>query len=283
MNTISVKEDRDDLLVYKSIDLKQLKRIRILGLPLDNLSRDEVLAYMLAAIEDKNGCQHIFFIDPIKLLRLRFSRKLKPILKQASLVLADGGGLLWASRRLGTPLKERVPMIAIIIDTMRLAMRCDFTVYLMGSHPEHVNEVFFNFQRSFPNVRVIGRHSSSLSKEKESLIKESLRKSAPDIVFLGMEFPHQELWIKENKKYLGNTVILGVDDSFEVLSGISKKNPDWIQTRGLDWIWYTLKHPWYINRFFAIFYFYLYSLIRSLFVFNRKKKKKVKAQKVGDS
>ena len=279
MNIASVKEDRDDLLVYKSTDLNELKRIRILGLPIDNLSRDEVMAYLLAALENKNAPQHVLFVDPIKLFTLRFKRKLKPIVKQANLVLADGSGLLWASRWQGTPLKERIPIIAVVIDLMRLAMRSDFTVYLMGSHPERVKEVFFNFQRSFPNVRVIGRHSSVLSGKQGALVKESLRKSAPDIIFLGMEFPSQEFWIKENKKYIGNAVILGIDDSFEFLSGTLKKSPDWVQTRGLNWLWYTIKHPWRIHHFFAIFCFYAYSLIKSLPIFKKNKRKNLIAKK----
>lgn len=220
---MSVKEDRDDILIYKSIDLSRLSRTTLLGLPVDNVTRDEALSWMLHALEQKIAPRHILFLDPIKLFRLRFNPKLKSIVKEASLILADGGALLWASRKLGKDLKERIPMMAVILDLMRLAMYNDFTVYLMGFHREHVNEVFFNFQRNFPSLRVIGRHAGSPSKEQISLVKESLRKSAPDIILLGMEFPHQELWVTENKKYLGNAVILGVDDSFEVLSGLSKK------------------------------------------------------------
>ena len=279
MDRASVKEDRDDLLVYKSIDLNQLTRIRMMGLPIDNLSRDETLAYILAAIEKKDSPRHILFLDPIKLFAFRFKPSLKPIMKHASLVLADGGGLVWASRRLGRPLKERISMTAVILDIMRLSMRSDFTVYLMGSQIDHVNEVFFNFQRNFPNVRVIGRQGTAFSQEQEKLIKESLRKSAPDIIFLGMKFPLQELWIKENKKYLGNSVIVGIDNSFEILSGLSKVNPDWVQTRGIDWLWYSLKHPWRLLRFFVIFCFYFYALFFSLFSFRRRKKKRKAPEK----
>lgn len=268
MTIESAKEDRDYLLEYKSIDLTSLRREDLLDAPIDNVSRDEAIAAALDMIEKRSGPHHILFLDPIKLMRLRSNRKLSFIFDQARLILPDGAGLVWAARKLGRPLKERIPMIAFIMDLVRLAAKNDLTIYLLGSRMENLERVFFNLTRSFPGVRIIGRQEGYFTREREMLIKESLRKSAPDIILIGMGFPYQEIWIRDNWQYLSHGIVVGVDGSFDVLAGKEKKAPDWFQLRGMAWLWRTITRPYLLDRVFATMHFYLATYWRS---FRRKK------------
>lgn len=269
MSGHSAKEDRDYILEYKSMDLSNLKREELLDVPVDNVSRDEAVAAILDMIEKKNGPHHILFLDPLKLMRLRRSKKIGFISDQARMVLADGGGLEWAARKLGVALKERIPMIAMIMDLVRLAAKRDLTIYLLGSRMENLERVFFNLQRSFPGVRIIGRQEGYFNKDREVLVKEALRKSSPDLIFLGLGFPLQEIWMRDNWQYLSNAVVIGVDGSFDVLSGKQKKAPDNVQLAGFAWLWRTLTRPFLIDRLFATMGFYLMVTWRA---FRRKKK-----------
>lgn len=151
-------------------------------------------------------------------------------------------------------------MIAMIMDLVRLAAKKDLTIYLLGSRMENLERVFFNLQRSFPGVRIIGRQEGYFSKERETLVKESLRKSSPDIIFLGFGFPLQEIWMRDNWDYLSNAVVVGVDGAFDILSGRRKKAPDSIQLNGFTWLWRTLTRPFLLDRFFAMLGFYLMTL-----------------------
>ena len=270
MSGHSAKEDRDYILEYKSMDLSNLKREELLDVPVDNVSRDEAVAAILDMVEKKNGPHHILFLDPLKLMRIRRSKKLGFIGSQARMVLADGGGLEWAARKLGFTLKERIPMIAMIMDLVRLAAKKDLTIYLLGSRMENLERVFFNLQRSFPGVRIIGRQEGFFNQEREVLVKEALRKSSPDLIFLGMGFPIQEMWIRDNWQYLSNAVVIGVDGSFDILSGKVKKAPDRVQLAGFTWLWRTITRPLLLDRMFATFKFYLLVYWRAFR--NRKKK-----------
>ncbi len=266
---ISAKEDRDYLLEYKSINLGALDRHDVLDVPVDNLSRDEAVAVVLDLIEKKKGPYHVLFVDPLKLMRIRPGRKLSYIADQARLILPDGAGVCWAARRLGLPLKERIPMIAFIMDLIRVSVKKEFTIYLLGSRFEHLERVFINLQKSFPGVRIIGRQGGHFDAERETLIKESIRKSSPDVIFLGMGFPVQEEWMRENWQQLSRAVVIGVDGAFDVLSGKEKKAPDWAQVRGLAWFWRTITRPLYLDRVFLTLAFFLLTFFRSL----RQKKK----------
>ncbi len=260
----SARDDRDYLLEYISIDLENLERVDLLGVPVDNVSRDEAVAYILDLVEKKRGPHHVLFLDPLKLMRLRKGRKLHHLLEAATMVLADGSGLPWAARKQGTPLKERIPMISLLMDLVRAAWKKDHTIYFFGSRPESLERVFFNFQKIFPGIRIIGRQGGRYNPDRESLIKESMRKSSPDIIFLGMGFPKQELWLEKNWSYLSNAVVISVDDAFDILSGRDRRAPDWVQNRGLVWFWRSITRPWRVDRLFLLLHFVLIAFWRSL-------------------
>ena len=250
-----------------------MKRTELLGLPIDNITRDEAVAAILELIEKKNGPHHVLFTDPLKLMRMRGAKsKLRFVPEQARLILADGSGLQWASEKLGEPLVERVPMMALLMDVIRLAEKTELTIYLLGSKPDYLERVFFNLQRSFPEIRIIGRQSGHFDERRETLVKESLRKSSPDIIFLGMGFPLQETWIRDNAEFLGKAVVIGVDGAFDSLSGLEKKSPDWFTLNGLTWLWRAMIKPWYLDRLFYILRFYVTVLWKS-FRQNREQQK----------
>ena len=268
---LSTKEERDDLLFYKSIDVDRLKRIKLFSIPIDNVNQDEAVACILSSIE-KQEHFHVLFVDPLKIIRSRFNKKLKSVANRAGLILPEGGGLLWASRAWKRPLKQRISKISLLMDVLRLAMRNDFTVYLLGTETETVERVFVNLQKSFAGIRIIGRQAGCFGHDRERLVKESLRKSAPNLIFLGMNFPMQELWIRKNASYLSSSVVIGVDDSLTVLSGNKKNIPDYFQLRGLGWLWYTIIQPWALVRVSQVMIFYFVSFLKKIFRFNRSRK-----------
>lgn len=259
-------KDRDYILDYKSVDITGLDNSVIFGVPINNVARDEAIALILDMIENQTGPKHIMFLDPLKLMRIHFGPKIRSSLNYTKLYFADGAGIPWASRRLGKPLKERIPMINILMDVIRLAEKKEMTLYFLGSRMERVEQAFFNIKKSFPAIRIIGRQGGYFDPARENLIKESLRKSSPDIVFVGMGFPYQEKWISDNIECFRNSMIFSVDGFFDILSGRERKAPDWMQLRGLLWFWRTIKNPLKINKLFNMVLFYVYIIISSLFV-----------------
>lgn len=258
----SAWEDRDYLLEYKSIDLRRLNRVSLLDVPLDNVTRDEAVARVFDFLEKKDGPHFVQFLDPIKLMRMRPARKLAT-LAGADLMLAEGGGLEWACRRLHIPFKGRIPMIAFLMDLFRLAHKKDYTIYILGSTPEHVERVFVNLTRSLPGLRIIGRQSGHFDASREHLIKESMRKSSPDIILIGMGFPRQELWMYRNREHLSKAVVIGLDGALDVLSGKARKAPDALQLRGLAWLWRAMVRPYRLDKLWHVQAFFWIVLARS--------------------
>jgi N-acetylglucosaminyldiphosphoundecaprenol N-acetyl-beta-D-mannosaminyltransferase len=260
----SAWDDKDYLLEYKTFDLKTIVTSDILDVPVHNAGRDEAVALILDLIEKKTGPHHVLLLDPVKLMRVRPGKKYHSIARDARYVFADGAGLEWAASKLGNPLKDRIPMISLIMDLIRVAWKTDLTIYFLGSKSENLDKIYTNLSRVYPGLRIIGRQSGFFSKERELLIKESIRKSSPDIIFIGMGFPLQEKWLRDNWEDLAKAVVIGIDGSFDILSGTNRKAPDKIQLSGSAWLWRTFTRPYLLGRLFRVFQFYIMTVFRSI-------------------
>lgn len=258
----SSKEERDFILEYKSIDLKSLGKISLSGIGFDNVTIDESIAKVISFIEKKESYEHILFLDPIKFMYMRKGAKLFRITEKASMILAEGAGLGWAAKRIGNPLKERISVIGFMMDMIRMAEKKNFTIFLLGSKETMIEKVFFNLMRHFPELRIVGRHSGHMNPQRELMVKEAIRKTSPDIIFLGLDFPLQEIWIENNTGYLGKSIVVGVGGAFDVLSGKTKKAPDYFQLKGLTWLWRIISKPYRINRVIKLIHFCILGLLK---------------------
>ncbi len=258
----SSKDERDFLLEYKSIDLNSLTKISIGGVEFDNVTIDESVAKVISFVEKKESYRHVLFLDPIKFMYMKKGARLSRIAEKASMILADGAGIGWAAKKMGHSLKERISIIGFMMDLIRMAEKKNLTLFLLGSKEGMIEKVFFNLIRHFPDLRIVGRHSGHMNPQRELMVKEAIRKTSPDIIFLGLDFPDQEIWIENNTGYLGKSVVVGVGGAFDILSGKIKKAPDYFQLKGLTWLWRIIARPYRINRLLKLIHFCILGLLK---------------------
>ncbi len=252
----SPKEERDFILEYQSIDVTQRPKINLAGIELDNLTRDQAIAVIADFIKKKERLYHVLLLDPLKFIDFLPGKPLHRIPKKASLILATTGGFGWAAKKLGLKLAETITTISLVMDLLRYAEKQSITVFFLGSKEKIIEKLFFNLVRLFPKLRIVGRHSSDVPKERELMIKEAIRKTSPNIVFLSLEYPKQEIWIENNMSYLGNTVVIGVWNTFENLAGKVESAPEYFQRKNLIWLWNLITHPWRLGSIFKAVKFY---------------------------
>jgi N-acetylglucosaminyldiphosphoundecaprenol N-acetyl-beta-D-mannosaminyltransferase len=253
----SAKEESDFIYLYNQIDLGSLKKTPLMGVDFDQVNMDQAVAKILHMIEKKESHHHVLFLDPPKLMKMREGKKLHRITKKASLVLAEGAGLSWASQG---EIRDRIPVIGLMMDLIRVAEIKGITLFFLGGVDSVIEKVFFNLSRHFPKIRIVGRHAGHMSRQRELMVKEAIRKTSPDVIFIAMDFPDQEVWIENNSGYFGKAVIIGIGGAFDVLSGQAKKAPDWFQLNGLSWLWRVIIKPYRLTRILNLFHFFLYGL-----------------------
>ncbi len=262
----SYKDDDDLILEYNQVSLDDSSVTPILDIEMDNLSRKQAVYSVMQMIEsEEEKVNHVMMLNPYKLHRMRFNKELREIAVRANLRLNAGSGLTWAAKRLGAPLKERIGTMSFMMDLIRISESKEYTIFLVGGKPEITERAFFNIKKSFPKIRIVGRHGGYFSSDRERSVIEAIRKSEANIVFVGLGFPKEDRWIHRMKKEFKKTVFVGVGGSLDIVSGEIKKAPPFFMNSGSDWFYRIITRPWRLGRLLRTVLFFITIFFKGLF------------------
>lgn len=261
----SYKEERDLILEYNQVSLDDASIVNIQGTGIDNLTRQQAIVKVMNMIRD-GGVHHIVPLDPYKVQRIKSNADLSLISSKTDMHLGSGAGLPWAARRLRSPLKERISALSFMMDLVRIAEIKEYSIFIVGAKPEIVEKAFANIRKSFPKIRIVGRHGGYFDQEREHSVIEAMRKSEPDIIFVGLGFPKELKWIYKVKNQFTDAVFIGIGGSIDVISGDIRKAPAYFMEHGLDWFYRIITRPWRIGRLFRIMQFYVSVVFKGFFI-----------------
>jgi N-acetylglucosaminyldiphosphoundecaprenol N-acetyl-beta-D-mannosaminyltransferase len=223
-----------------------MSRPVVLGVPIDALTFQEALARFRMFLTDEKQ-HHIATPNPEMLIEAQRNPLFHRVLQETSLNLADGTGLLWASRLKGHPLPERVTGT----DMMKaLCMEKDLPpVFLLGAAfgiAEKVGEIL---RGQNPSLVIAGTWSGFPDEEQEGDIVHRINASGAHILFVAFGAPKQELWIHRNLTKLPSVhLAMGVGGAFDFIAGKQKRAPVWMQSLGLEWLYRLMKEPRRVKR-----------------------------------
>jgi N-acetylglucosaminyldiphosphoundecaprenol N-acetyl-beta-D-mannosaminyltransferase len=219
------------------------KRVVILGTPIDNLSMTETLDFIATAIHD-GGHLHHTVVNAGKIVLMQRDLQLRESVINADLINADGQGVVWASRLLGKPLKERVAGIDLMEELVRMAGRNHYKVFFFGAKEDIVKSVVQHYSNLFSPDIIAGYRNGYFKKEEEPAIARQIADSGANILFVAISSPTKENFLYQNRETL-HTVnfIMGVGGSFDVVSGLVKRAPRWMQQAGLEWLYRVWQEP----------------------------------------
>ena len=252
----SYKEDRDLILEYNQTSLADVNFVNILGIGIDNCTRQQAVVKVLRMIEE-GGVHHVMALNPYKLHRLTTNNDLNLIASKADLKIAVGAGLPWTASFLGKPLKERIHFVSFLMDIIRIAEIKEITIFMVGAKPEIIEQAYANIKKSFPMIRIVGRHGGYFNKERASNVIEAMRKSEAQIILVGLGFPKEDKWIYQIKNQFKNTVFIGIDGSIDIISGQKHKAPAFFMEKGLDWFYRIITRSWRYLRLLRLLLFYI--------------------------
>jgi N-acetylglucosaminyldiphosphoundecaprenol N-acetyl-beta-D-mannosaminyltransferase len=165
----------------------------------------------------------------------------------ATLRVADGMPLIWASRLAGTPLPERVAGSNLISSLSAAAAREGRSVFLLGGNPGAAEGAAAVLQARHRELRCAGILCPPMGFEDDlqvmAEIREILTQARPDIVFVALSAPRQEKIIARLREAAPQAWWMGVGISFSFLSGQVHRAPVWMQRVGLEWLHRLCQEP----------------------------------------
>lgn len=201
--------------------------------------------------------------------------RIRDVLNGATLCLPDGIGILWAAHYLALkggrlrallqaplslatmalrpesirhPLPENMSGPDLTMEMLAALDEAEASVYLLGGTAEEIGGARKRIEGLFPRLRVVGARDGYFGEEENAAVVEAVNAASPQVLFVGMGFPLQELWIAENLPRLNVNVAVAEGGSFTFISGKVQRAPHWFRRFGLEWLFRLARQPWRLKR-----------------------------------
>ena len=218
--------------------------VDILGVTVDTYSMQETVEQIRRAVEGQIQMR-VVTANPEMIYASQRNERLKKLLNSADIVTADGIGVVWAARRLGTPVLERVTGIDLVQALFPIAHAGKWRIFFLGGKPGVAERAATQVVLKNHGITWGAMHGY-FSSEEEPGILEKIRHFQPDVLLVGLGAPRQEYWISEHPGLA--SVSMGVGGSFDALAGIVVRAPKNIQDLQIEWLYRLWKEPWRWKR-----------------------------------
>lgn len=172
--------------------------------------------------------------------------ELKQTYATADFLFADGMPVVWASKLLGKHLPERVTGADLFTALCEQARQHAWHVAVIGGVPGQETMLLERFAQVYPGLNVSlncpRMGFDYLGADGQACVKW-VNEIAPDLVFVCLGFPRQDLWALHVREQINTGLLLGVGASMEFALGLVSRAPLWMQRSGLEWVWRLLSNP----------------------------------------
>lgn len=162
-------------------------------------------------------------------------------------VVADGIGIVVGGKRLNYHIEERIPGVDICSELLEWADKACKSLFLFGAAPQVINTFVKKIQRQYPGIQLCG-YENGYVQDKDRVF-ECAADLKPDIMLVALGAPMQELLIQKHKDKFKKGILIGVGGSFDVLSGLKKRAPQFFVKCNLEWLYRIVTEPKRLKRF----------------------------------
>ncbi len=229
-------------------------RITVLNVMIDVVTMKEAVEAVKQFILQKKS-RLVVTPNPEIIMMANKDEQLARIINNADLVVPDGAGVVWAARYQGDVMPERVAGYDLVQNLLIEAMSEKYKIYLFGGAPGIAEKAKKMAEERYPGVQIVGTCNGFFTKQDESEIVNDIKACQPDVLLVALGVPRQEKWLEEYKEELKVPVSIGVGGTFDVMAGVVKRAPLWMQRSNLEWLFRLLSEPKRAIRMLALPHF----------------------------
>ena len=240
--------------------LKSRQEFLVLGLPVHIMKNYP--DWLLDCLKQGKGT-HVITLNSEMTIQAERNPALAKIIQNAELVIPDGAGVVLYLRYLLKQKVERFPGIELaekLLETVD-QQQTSTSIFFYGGAPGVAAKAANLWQQQLPSLSISGTHSGYHSPEEEQQLLQTLTQLQPQVIFVGLGVPRQELWIAQHRYLCPHSIWVGVGGSFDIWSGRKTRAPGWLANNNLEWLYRLYQEPWRWRRMLALPEFALKSLI----------------------
>ncbi|MEH2027787.1 WecB/TagA/CpsF family glycosyltransferase [Nostoc sp.] len=223
----------------------------VLGIPVHVMA--DYPGWLLECLHTGRGT-HVVTLNAEMTMQAEQNQLLAQVIKNAELVIPDGAGVVLYLRWLLWQKVQRFPGIELAEKLLQALgqQKTGTKIFFYGGAPGVAANAADFWQQQIPDLNVVGTHSGYHSPEEEAQLRQTLAQLQPEVIFVGLGVPRQELWIAENRHLCPQAIWIGVGGSFDIWSGTKTRAPAWLGNNNLEWLYRLYQEPWRWRRMLAL-------------------------------
>ncbi|HWY31171.1 MAG TPA: WecB/TagA/CpsF family glycosyltransferase [Candidatus Acidoferrum sp.] len=222
-----------------------IKRVNVLGVGISVLNLPTALAEVAAAISERRK-GYICVTGVHGVMEAQADPDFKAILNSALLCTPDGVPMVWAGKLRGFSEMDRVYGPDLLLTVCEWSVKSGCRNLFFGGAEGVAGLLAGKLKARFPGLVVAGTFTPpfrTLRPDEEKQLREFVRDSRPDIIWVGLSTPKQERFMAEYLPKLDATLLIGIGAAFDFHSGRVKQAPRWMQRSGLEWFYRLCQEP----------------------------------------
>ncbi len=240
---------------------------RLLDIPVHAVDYTQSLRQIASWVDSKKRPPaYITQTNVYSLVIAQKDERCKEALSSADLSLPDGMPLVWLLRLKGSHVVSRIygPDLMKLVSSE--AAKRGWCCFLYGGKPEVLDRLKERLENLYPDIRIVGAYSPpfrDLTNEEENEVCAIINSAKPDILWVGLGTPKQDVWMFEHREKLNVSVMHGVGAAFDFLAGEVRQAPRWMMNAGLEWFFRLIMEPkrlwkrYTINNLLFLYYLFL--------------------------
>jgi N-acetylglucosaminyldiphosphoundecaprenol N-acetyl-beta-D-mannosaminyltransferase len=217
-----------------------MPKTEILGIKYDNVTLGEAAADVISLAQGRKA--HFVVTPNPEISESCISNlALREAVSQADYVVPDGIGVIMAAKICASPLKERVGGYDLACALLPLIEKDKLSLYLLGAKPTVAEMAKENITAKYSQINICGVHDGYFNDDDEVI--DQINALSPDILFVALGSPRQEIWMAENRSRINTGVMLGLGGGLDVFAGIVKRAPQFFIRFNLEWFYRLLCQP----------------------------------------
>lgn len=231
-----------------------LEQARILGVRIDRASMEDAIRVCRRLLAG-SSTGLVVTGDAAGIVNALHDPQHRQIIEEADLVTPDSIGVVWAAKRYGTPVPERVSGVDLADRLCALSAEEGYRIFLLGAAPGVAETAAERLRLKYPGCNIVGTRHGYFPPESDEVVAAEIGALEPDILMAAMGIPRQEKFLYRTRKLHRAKLAIGVGGTLDVFAGVAKRAPKIVQKLHLEWLWRTLLNPKKIAKAKALPFF----------------------------
>ncbi len=214
-----------------------MKEFNLLGVRVSAVNLEKAYAYMLDIIQ-RSQRTYVCVAPVSTIVDCQRLTKYNHIINGAGMVTPDGMPVVWCGQWQGYDVK-RTYGPDVMLKTIDEGRAHHLKHFIYGSTPEVCDLFIQKMNARFPGALFVGAYAPEYTPAAKALdvtMMNMINNAKPDIVWVALGSPKQDIWMHLNRPFLHAPIMIGIGAAIDFISGVKPQAPRWMRAIGFEWL-----------------------------------------------